>query len=266
MSSDNETAQEATSIESIANSVEVTQEKSTEQQTQGYIEESVTGSQLEEQEWYLAEGVKGEGPKPDWFDSDKYKYVMDQAKGLPGMRKELSKLPGAPESYSLEGLEELSNIGVDFEGDTFKSFTKMAKENRLNQDTFNHILGFYKDYVQEAKAAQEQELKDFRSKQIEKLGPTAEEDISSLVTWANNTFPESLIDSFKSSLTTADSVKVLNFLRNKMVNDSNVTNIDAKLSQDDYKLQLEQKIADPRWIKDPDFTRHVENLFKKQYG
>jgi len=47
-------------------------------------------------EWFYDEGVPGVGEKPEWLDNDKYKSVVDAAKGNQGLRQKLGGFTGAP--------------------------------------------------------------------------------------------------------------------------------------------------------------------------
>ena len=46
---------------------------------------SDNSNELGEGEFFLSEGIKGTGDKPDWYVSDKYKTIADQAQAYPAV-------------------------------------------------------------------------------------------------------------------------------------------------------------------------------------
>ena len=220
----------------------------------------------EPQDWYWAEGVKGEGPIPEGFDPGKYKYVTDAIKGINGMRKELSKLPGAPENYEIGTQEDLKALGIDADSEIIGKFKDIAKELRIPQDSFDKLLGFYTETMKAEQSNFNEELDSYGEKELEKLGPTGKEDIQNLMTWANNSLPSDLQDAFKNTLITADSVKVLNFIRETISNTTNIPSDTKTLAQDQRKLQLKQRLADPRYKTDRSFANAVNAEYNEFYG
>lgn len=152
--------------------------------------------ELGEGEYFLAENVKGDGEKPDWFNDGKYKTVLDQAKAYPELRKKLSGFTGAPESYEVPE-------GVDGEDDAFKAFSEFAAKHNMNQELFNEGFEFYKSALgvnEEFSAEQE----------MAKLGENAEQRIARVETFLRNNVKDAEdYEALQSMATSAESIMVM---------------------------------------------------------
>ena len=47
--------------------------------------ETTESTEVVSEGWMMAEDIKGEGDAPEWFKSNKYKTVADQAKAYAGL-------------------------------------------------------------------------------------------------------------------------------------------------------------------------------------
>jgi hypothetical protein len=97
-------------------------------------------------EWFLSDGVKGEGAAPEWFKADKYKSVADQAKAYPELAKKLGAFTGAPEAYELS-LPEGVEGEFDSDNPILQRFIERAKESGMSQDLFTSTLHDFVEYV-----------------------------------------------------------------------------------------------------------------------
>lgn len=217
-------------------------------------------------EWWYAEGIKGEGEKPEWFDDKKYKYVVDQAKGLPGLRKELSKLPGAPEDYEISFDEELADFDLSGSETTLDDFKNLAKELRINQEGFNKIVNFYAKNISAQQESVSQEIEQYAQQEMEKLGPNAKEELSTLMTWARNNLPNEMMDAFRHTLVSAENVQVMNYIRSNLMQNSNIPAQSEAVTAKEAALSLRQKLADPRYGVDTMYTNMVDEEYKRHYG
>lgn len=89
---------------------------------------------LEEGEYFLSDGVKGVGEKPEWYNSDKFKSVSEQAKGHSELHKAFGSFTGAPkDGYTLpEGIESEDALAAEY--------IKLATDMNMNQDGFDKGL------------------------------------------------------------------------------------------------------------------------------
>jgi hypothetical protein len=98
-------------------------------------------------EWFLADGVKGTGAKPDWF-KEKYKTVEEQAKAYVAAEKRLGAFTGAPEGeYAVTIPEQYKGVvDVDTTNPVFAELGKFARESNMSQQGYDGIIGLLAKY------------------------------------------------------------------------------------------------------------------------
>lgn len=123
-----------------------------------------------EPSYFLAEGVPGSGDAPEYFKSDKYKTVSDQAKAYVDLERahgemanKFKNFTGAPDQYEIAPPE-----GVTLNGDDplLQSAMQWGKENNLNQDAFNSLIGLYSQ-IEASKAKASEDAYEEQIAQIE---------------------------------------------------------------------------------------------------
>lgn len=121
-----------------------------------------TGEPAAEPTYYFAEGIAGEGDKPEWFIDSKYKNVSEQAKGYNELRKQFGSFTGAPEAY-----EHFTPEGFELSPDdpTLESAREWAKNQNMNQEGFNSLVEMYA----QIEAGKDQAAKEFAEKQISEI-------------------------------------------------------------------------------------------------
>lgn len=149
-----------------------------------------------EASYYFSEGVAGQGDAPEWFKSDKYKTVADQAKAyvdlesMHGKKMEQYKnFSGAPDAYEVtlpEGLQ------INAEDPMFSTAQEWAKGLNLNQEGFNSLVNMYAEIETAKEAALDQQYQETiaqidnfeaRAKSINDfLGANGMESLSGLIT------------------------------------------------------------------------------------
>ncbi len=213
-------------------------------------------------EWYLSEGVKGQGEPPEWFDSKKYKTVADQAKGLPGFRKILGDFTGAPEDgYKVNLSEEVQKTGIDIdkESDLYKQFTELAKSSNLSQDGFDKIINLYLKNAA-AQLPSKEERERIYQEEIKSIG--GEEKLEELNQWGQNNLPEDMYAIFKEKVVTANDARLFMYIRDMMSRSSVPTGNKTPTITNDDLLKLH---ADPRMKTDVNFQKYVMGLYKTVY-
>ena len=83
--------------------------------------------------WYISEGVKGEGDRPEFLLS-KHKTIYDQAKNYVSLEKKFGAHTGAPK----DGYKLPEEISADDE--LVKQAIERAGKHNINQDAFNDIF------------------------------------------------------------------------------------------------------------------------------
>lgn len=115
------------------NEVVETQQETTQEPVQS---DSLLGNSVElgEGEWLLYDGVKGVGEKPDYFNSDKFKTLADQAKGHSELHKMVGSFTGAPkEGYKLDE-------SIDKDDPLTSAVLDFAQESNMSQDKLEKLL------------------------------------------------------------------------------------------------------------------------------
>jgi len=163
--------------------------------------EEVTSEEitLSDGEYFLNEGVKAEGGVPDWYQSDHFKNVSEQAKSYSELQKKFGGFTGAPkDGYS-------SPEGFDSEDDMLKTFTEYAQSINMNQEAFNkgfELLTTQSEVSQEVSAELE----------MKKLGDNADERIAKATQFLENNLSEDKFNEIKSFVTTAEAVNLVEML------------------------------------------------------
>ena len=157
--------------------------------------------------WAWAENVSGEGDAPDWFKSEKYATVADQAMAYPELEKKFGSFTGAPETYDVVVSDELKEKGVEFDTDDpmLAAAMEFGKEVGMNQDGMNRMLNLYATkLVAEGVAADEA-----RAEEMKQLGQNAEGRLDALVKWGRANLPEDMATAMSNMMTTAAEVKAI---------------------------------------------------------
>lgn len=155
-------------------------------------------------EWYLKEGIPGEGPRPDWL-LPKYDYNMEkQAQAYPELMKVSRSDSVAPETYQLDSVSDV----FDPESAYIANLTLKAKTHRLSQDAFGDMIGEFASYQKSLLPNTDEEMK--------KLGDNPQRRLDTVNTWATNNLTQKSIDTFGKIAYTADVIELMDEVRQKM--------------------------------------------------
>jgi len=156
---------------------------------------------VDENAWYLSEGVAGEGETPEWFKSGKYATIADQAQAYNGLESKLGSFTGAPSDGYETVIPEGLNVEIP-EGDPLlENFNDWAQAAGLSQDAHSELLGVYINGMAGEQPDMEVEMK--------KIGPDANQRINDMVQWAKGTLDEGEFETLQSMATTADGFQLL---------------------------------------------------------
>lgn len=185
--------------QSDTNAAKIDAEPSNDEGT--HLDQMLSEADKIDKEWYLAEGVKAEGEKPDWL-KERYNTVADQAKAYIDLEKMVGEFRGAPkDGYQFDHIE-----GVNTDDPMIKHFSETFKELNLSQAGFDRILTEFNDLQTKATTASMEE-------EIRSLGPNAKAEINELNQWVNNTFDKETADTVRTWVATAGDFKALQALR-----------------------------------------------------
>lgn len=195
--------------------------------------------------WWLDENTPGSGDRPDWLP-EKYKSASDVAKAY----KELEKKFGtAPEKYDWSKGEGW----VDEDYQPFHDLEAFAKSKHVPQDVFDKVLDTVGKYLDEFKV-------DYTEEKA-KLGENAGERLQVLNNWAKANFSEDTYHALTGNMRTADAVKAIEEMRNKMIENSTTIptgNEDATtggLSLEEVQQELNSNFE--KYKTDPSYRREI---------
>ena len=208
--------------------------------------------------WMMSEDVKGEGEAPEWFKSNKYKTVADQAKAYSGLESKLGAFTGAPEDgYNVE-LPEGIEAQIDAEDPMLVSFNEWATEAGLSQERHTELMGIYMNGMLEAQPSIDDEIK--------RMGKDAPQRINDFTSWAKANFDEGEYATLESLATTAEGFSILEKMRG-MSRETDVSAPDNVRAVDNTTQEaLYEMVKDPRYETSPVFRKEVEKKFEDFYG
>jgi hypothetical protein len=154
---------------------------------------------LSEGEYFLSDGIKGSGETPDWYKSDRYASVAEQAKAYTELEKKFGGFKGAPkDGYS--GPE-----GIEADDALLGELTEFANKTGMNQDAFNEAWELLSTQNEvSAEYNQEQELS--------KLGDNAHNRIKSVEGFMKNNLDAESYEKARELVTNADTIELVEML------------------------------------------------------
>ena len=173
----------------------------------------------------------------------------------------------APKEYNTEVLTE---AGYEANDPLVSTYLDWAQKYGVNQAAFDELASSITGMAGEDMAAVELDLQRER----EALGTNADEIIKSNISWADGLERKGIIsEAERAELNIWGGSAVGQRLMQKvrsMTGDMSKIPVaevaDAGLSEDDFKVSMQSKMADPRYGNDAAFTRAVEKEFEQRYG
>jgi len=153
--------------------------------------------------WYLADGVGGEGEAPDWFKTDKYKSVDEQAKAYKSLEERFGAFTGAPDDgvYKVNMPEGAPvNFEFDTENQLFQDLNKWSGESQLSQGAYDDLIGMLTRY--------ETSMMPDMGEIKKQLGENADTRISSVAQWAKTNLTDDEYAAFRESQTGINAASV----------------------------------------------------------
>ena len=151
--------------------------------------------ELQEGEYFLAEGIKGAGEVPEWFNP-KYGSVAEQAKGYSELEKKFGGFTGAPkDGYS-------APEGVEPDDALLSELQEFATKTNMSQDAFSEaweLLSAQASAVEEVSHEQE----------IAKLGDNAQQRIKTVEGFLKNNLDAEAYERVSKKVTNADAIELI---------------------------------------------------------
>ena len=196
----------------------------------------------------FAEGISGEGDAPEWFKSDKYKTVSDQAKGYGELESKFGSFTGSPKdgNYEIEG--------VDFAENPLMSI--VAEWGAVNQLSNDGLAGLVEKVNELAMSQVEQDATAAK----EALGDRADERLGNISQWAKNNLAPEEFEQFKGLAQTAGQVEVIEKLigmtkNSKLVKADTTKAVTETAEEELAKMQLATDKDGKRMMDDPDYRK-----------
>jgi len=219
--------------------------------------------------WYYADGVEGQGEKPEYFNDKKYKSLSEQARAQRELEKKLGGFTGAPDQYEVRISDAFVDKGFELHQDDpfVKGFQEFAKAKGMNQEIFEESLNFYA----ELELAKAEGIRQYTEAQRKELGSNADRRIDDLRKWGSANLPDDLQDGFQAMFTTAASVEAMEMIVGKLlekgVNPASGEGAVAYTEADVQKMQFElDQYGNRRIQSDPEFRRKYEEISRKVRG
>lgn len=245
-----------------AATTEPTETQDTETQTEGQTEGTDTSTTTEteatdeaKEEWYHADGVKGEGPRPEWL-KEKYKSAAEQAKAYNDLEKRLGGFKGAPDKYdlSIEGHPDVKFADND---PLIEEWVTEAKAANMSQELMTKSLST----CMKALSANQPDIEA----EIQKLGPNGKQEVNAISQWARNEFSDDEYGTFKSMLNSADGVRLFEKISHKLRASNNAppNNRPSHYETEESVLAL---IGTEKYNSDPLHRKDVEKRLAAAIG
>jgi len=208
--------------------------------------------------WWYDDNVPGVGQKPEYLNS-KYKTLAEQAKATNELHKMLVNTSGAPDHYELGQYTDV----IPSDDPALIKFLGFAKNNRFSQDAVTEILGTFVEHVK----SKEPDI----DKEIAKLGENAAQKITTVQTWAENTFNQKTLDTISKISKNAEVIEFLDEMRQYSINLRSQPPGSNQAGEPFVKLtvkEVEQEMASnyDRYVKDAGYRKQIEAKFEQAIG
>tara|TARA_R110002012_G_scaffold22589_6_gene77896 strand:- start:10474 stop:11190 length:717 start_codon:yes stop_codon:yes gene_type:complete len=154
---------------------------------------------LEAGEYFLSDGIKGSGDAPEWYNSEKYKSVADQAKGYSELEKRFGGFKGAPkDGYT-------PPEGVEADDALYQELEAFATKTNMNSDVFQEAW--------ELLSTQGEVAEEYNQEvELEKLGDNAQERIKTVEGFMKNNLDADTYEQARGLVTNADTIELVELL------------------------------------------------------
>ena len=174
---------------------------------------------------------------------------------------EKEKRAKVPENYEITKPELEEGVDVDINADMplLQWWQKTAKDNGLTQEQFNEGINMYLEQISEIIPTVDGEKK--------KLGENADARIESVSLFANKYFDENTLPIVQSVASTADGIKMLEYIQEKS-KDMQISSNDSVTSvtnEDELKQLMLSEEYWNRSKRNPEVVKKVEDGYKRLY-
>jgi len=153
---------------------------------------------------------------PEWFKSEKYKTVDDQAKAYTDLEKRFGAFTGAPETYEAVLSDAMTEAGVTIDTDDplMEKAVEYAKASNMSQEGFNGMVQLYAESI----ASEAMALEDYKAGQLDSLGSSGQQRIEGINKWVDANMDAESAEGLRGIITTAEGVQAIEQLIAKTKN------------------------------------------------
>ena len=164
----------------------------------------------------VEQGEVTQEEQPEWFKSDKYKTIDDQAKAYTDLEKKFGSFTGAPESYEATISDALTEAGVSINADDplMAKAVEYAKASNMSQEGFNGMVQLYAENMVSEHLA----LEEYKATQLESLGNGGAQRIDGINKWVDANMDAESAEGLRGIITTAEGVQAIEQLIAKTKN------------------------------------------------
>ena len=154
---------------------------------------------LAEGEYFLTEGIKGTGDTPDWYMSEKYKSVADQAKAYTELSKKFGGFTGSPkDGYAMPE-------GVDDDDELMDALKGFAEKTNMNQSSFNEA---WELLIAQSEAVEEVSVE----MEMQRLGDNATDRVKTVEQFMKNNLDNETYEKVRYAVNSAESIELVEAL------------------------------------------------------
>lgn len=209
--------------------------------------------------------------RPDFFpenfwDEEEGPDVEGLAKAYSELRAKMSAgKHKAPKDgkYEITGLKDR---GVAEDDPMLKDFVGLAKEQGLSQEQFDQMIDLYTTHM----GAAEEQFKTSREAEMKKLGRNADKILQSTEQWLGKmqnagTLSSDEIEAISRASNNASFISALHKIRASYM-ETDIPGLEMQENQKVSMSDVQSMMADPKYGKDPSYTKKVEDMVYSMFG
>lgn len=209
--------------------------------------------------------------RPDFFpenfwDEEEGPDVEGLAKAYSELRAKMSAgKHKAPKDGKYE-VTSLKDKGIPEDDAMLKDFVGLAKDQGLSQEQFDQMVDLYLNHM----GAAEEQFKTSRDTEMKKLGRNAEKIVQSTEQWLTKmqnagTLNQSEIEAIGRASNNAAFISALHKIRASYM-ETDIPGLEMQESQKMSMTDVQSMMADPKYGKDPAYTKKVEDMVYSMFG
>lgn len=209
--------------------------------------------------------------RPDFFpenfwDEEEGPDVEGLAKAYSELRAKMSAgKHKAPKDGKYE-ITTLKDRGITEDDPMLKDFVGLAKEQGLSQEQFDQMIDLYTNHM----GAAEEQFKTSREAEMKKLGRNADKIVQSTEQWLvkmqnAGTLNQGEIEAISRASNNAAFISALHKIRASYM-ETDIPGLEMQESQKMSMSDVQSMMADPKYGKDPAYTKKVEDMVYSMFG